>query len=183
MTKFVGNTITLPTLATAPSSPVNGDAYYNTTDNKVYARINGAWVDLAATGGGVSSITGTAPIVSSGGSTPAISVTAASTSAAGVVQLSDSTSTTSSVLAATPTAVKSAYDLANAAIPKSLVDAKGDLIVATANDTVARLPVGVTNGHVLTVDSAETAGVKWAEASGGSSSGVGLESVLMLMGG
>ena len=50
MTKFVGNTITLPTLATAPSSPVNGDAYYDTTDNKVYARINGAWVDLAATG-------------------------------------------------------------------------------------------------------------------------------------
>jgi hypothetical protein len=33
------------------------------------------------------------------------------------VQLSDSTSTTSSVLAATPTAVKSAYDLANAALP------------------------------------------------------------------
>jgi phage-related tail fiber protein len=37
----------------------------------------------------------------------------------GAVQLSDSTSTTSSILAATPTAVKSAYDLAAAAIPKS----------------------------------------------------------------
>jgi hypothetical protein len=35
-----------------------------------------------------------------------------------MVQLSDSTSTTSSVLAATPTAVKSAYDLAAAARPK-----------------------------------------------------------------
>jgi hypothetical protein len=33
-----------------------------------------------------------------------------------VVQLSDSVSTTSSVLAATPTAVKSAYDLAAAAV-------------------------------------------------------------------
>lgn len=39
--------------------------------------------------------------------------TAATTSVAGKVQLSDSTSTTSSVLAATPTAVKAAYDLAN----------------------------------------------------------------------
>lgn len=41
-----------------------------------------------------------------------IAASAASTSAAGVVQLSDSTSTTSSSLAATSTAVKAAYDLA-----------------------------------------------------------------------
>jgi hypothetical protein len=68
--------------------------------------------DLAGTK--VGSVTGTAPIVSSGGATPAISVTAASTSASGVVQLSDSVSTTSSVLAATPTAVKTAYDIATA---------------------------------------------------------------------
>lgn len=70
--------------------------------------------------GTVTSVTGTAPIsVANGTTTPAISVAAASTSAAGVVQLSDSTSTSSSVLAATSTAVKSAYDLANAALPKA----------------------------------------------------------------
>ena len=50
----------------------------------------------------------------------------------------------------------------------SLFDAKGDLIVATADNAPARLPLG-TNGQVLTVDSAETAGVKWAAASGGTS--------------
>lgn len=47
-------------------------------------------------------------------------------------------------------------------LKKAIVDAKGDLIVATAADTPARLAVGGTNGHVLTVDSAAAAGVKWA---------------------
>jgi hypothetical protein len=55
----------------------------------------------------------------------------------------------------------------SAGIPATLLDAKGDLIVASAADTAARLAVGGTNGHVLTVDSAETLGVKWAAAAGG----------------
>lgn len=47
------------------------------------------------------------------------------------------------------------------------IDAKGDLIVGTGADTFSRLAVGGTNGHVLTVDSAESTGVKWAAAGGG----------------
>jgi hypothetical protein len=50
-------------------------------------------------------------------------------------------------------------------IPASLLDAKGDLIVASAADTAARLAVGA-NGYVLTADSAESTGVKWAAAGG-----------------
>jgi hypothetical protein len=83
------------------------------------------------------------------------------------VDLTDAIDSTSTTTAATPNSVKQAYDLANAAVPKSLVDAKGDLIVATAADTVTRLPVGATTGHVLTVDPAEAAGIKWAAAAGG----------------
>lgn len=51
-------------------------------------------------------------------------------------------------------------------IPDTIIDAKGDLIAGTAPDTVARLPVG-TNGQVLTADSAEATGLKWAAAGGG----------------
>ncbi|MDQ3763372.1 MAG: hypothetical protein M3460_17615, partial [Actinomycetota bacterium] len=46
-------------------------------------------------------------------------------------------------------------------VSKTLADAKGDLIVASAADTFARHPVG-TDGHVLTAASAEARGVKWA---------------------
>lgn len=45
---------------------------------------------------------------------------------------------------------------------ESLIDAKGDILTATAADTPARLAVGATAGQVLTVDSAEATGMKWA---------------------
>jgi len=50
-------------------------------------------------------------------------------------------------------------------IPTTIVDAKGDLIVATGDDVVARLAVG-SNGQVLVADSSQTAGVKWAASPG-----------------
>jgi hypothetical protein len=79
------------------------------------------FVWIANDQGDITGITATSPLTG-GGTSGAITVgiQSASTSQAGAVQLSDSTSTTSSVLAATPTAVKSAYDLAAAATPKLL---------------------------------------------------------------
>ena len=52
------------------------------------------------------------------------------------------------------------------AIQNTIVDAKGDLIAATAADTPARLAVG-TNGQVLTADSTASTGLVWAAAAGG----------------
>lgn len=50
--------------------------------------------------------------------------------------------------------------------PLTILDAKGDLISATAADTPARLAVG-TNGQVLTADSSTSTGLKWATPSSG----------------
>jgi hypothetical protein len=50
------------------------------------------------------------------------------------------------------------------AIQNAIVDAKGDLIAATAADTPARLAVG-TNGQYLQADSTAATGLKWATVS------------------
>jgi hypothetical protein len=48
-------------------------------------------------------------------------------------------------------------------LTEALVDAKGDLLVASAADTVTRLAAG-TNGYVLTANSSATNGLEWAAA-------------------
>jgi hypothetical protein len=128
--------------------------------------------------GDITAITVTAPITGGGTSgSVGIAISAASTSASGAVQLSDSTSTTSSVLASTPTATKAAYDLANtantaagaaqttanAAIAKTTVTTAGDIIYRNATDPV-RLGIG-TAGQVLQVNSGATA-PEWTTISG-----------------
>jgi hypothetical protein len=55
---------------------------------------------------------------------------------------------------------------AGAAVTKATVDAKGDLIAGTADNTIARLAVGA-NDTVLTADSSTATGLKWAAAAGG----------------
>jgi hypothetical protein len=116
--------------------------------------------------GDITGVTATSPLTG-GGTSGAITVgiQSASTSQSGAVQLSDSTSTTSSVLASTPTATKSAYDLAAAAVPKSTVTTAGDVIYATGSGAVTRLGIGTT-GQVLTVNGGGTA-PSWATPAGG----------------
>ena len=120
--------------------------------------------------GDITAVNVTAPITGGGtAGAVTIGINAATTSVVGAVQLSDSTSTTSSVLASTPTATKAAYDLANTAntaagaaqttannaIAKSTVTTAGDIIYRNAT-VPARLGIG-TVGQVLTVNSGATA--------------------------
>jgi hypothetical protein len=55
-------------------------------------------------------------------------------------------------------------DYFNDAIQPTILTGKGSLITATASDTQAELTVG-TDGQVLTADSAQTKGLKWATPS------------------
>jgi hypothetical protein len=48
-------------------------------------------------------------------------------------------------------------------LTEALVDAKGDLLVASGADAVTRVALG-QNGYILTADDSQTAGVKWAAA-------------------
>jgi hypothetical protein len=58
------------------------------------------------------------------------------------------------------------YITSGSAINPNVVDAKGDIIAASAADTVARLAVGA-NDTVLTADSSEATGLKWATPAAG----------------
>jgi len=140
------------------------------TTGQILSKATNADMDftwIANDQGDITGITATSPLTG-GGTSGAITVgiQSSSTTQSGAVQLTDSTSSTSTTTAATPNSVKSAYDLANAAVAKSIVDAKGDLIAATAADTVSRLAVG-SNGQVLVADSTAATGLKWASAAGG----------------
>jgi len=118
------------------------------------------WV--SANPGDITAVNTTAPL--QGGATSGavtLSIDTATTSAVGAVQLTNSTSSTSTTTAAVPANVKTAYDLAAAAIPNSLVDAKGDVVTATADNTPARIAIGA-NDTVLTADSTTLTGLKWA---------------------
>lgn len=147
-------------------------------------RIN-TWTNAGAAGGGGGSAsdatTTTNGVVRLAGdlggtagspTVPGLAGKAATTHTHTASQVSDSGSTGRAVLAAaTPpdgltalgaastTGLSAAAATANAAVPKTVVDAKGDLIVATGNDLVARLAAG-TNGQYVGYDSTTATGLK-----------------------
>lgn len=78
--------------------------------------------DVTVTSGGVTAIGAGVIVDADVNASAAIAgtkITAATTSVVGTVQLTDSIASTSTTTAATPNSVKTAYDLANAALPKS----------------------------------------------------------------
>ena len=131
---------------------------------------NLSWIPVAPDG--VLGVTGTSPVTvdNTDPSNPVVGIDAASTTAAGAVQLDDTVTNTSTTVAATANAVKTAYDAAvaaqataDAAIPESVVTAKGDIVVGTASSVADILALG-TDGYILTANSSTTTGLEWSAA-------------------
>jgi hypothetical protein len=163
--RTLGSSIDTTTKALNPSTTL-GDIEYRSSTANTNARLgigsNGqilgvsagvpAWINNdqgditeVAAGTGISVASGTGPI-------PTVSINTAVTADLTTAQTLTNKTLTSPVLT-TPSL--------------STIDAKGDLIVGTADNTIGRLAVG-TNGHTLVADSAEATGLKWqAPASGG----------------
>jgi hypothetical protein len=67
-------------------------------------------------------------------------------------------------------------------LQNSLVDAQGDLLAASTDNTIVRLPVGA-NTYVLTADSTTATGLIWAAATGGTITAVTGTSPIVSSGG
>ena len=99
--------------------------------------------------GTVTSVTGTSPIqVADGTTTPTISVNTGSTSAVGVLQLTDGVASSSTTTAATPNGVKTAYDLAALAMPRAGGTFSGQVLF---NDTASLVFEGASPDNYETV--------------------------------
>ena len=114
------------------------------------------FVWIANDQGDITGITASSPLTG-GGTSGAVTlgILSGTTSNLGAVQLSDSTSSTSTTLAATANAVKTTYDLADGAIAKTTVTTAGDIIYRNAT-VPTRLGIGTAN-QVLTVNAGATA--------------------------
>jgi hypothetical protein len=82
--------------------------------------------------------------------------------AVGLANVDNTSDANKPVSTATTTALSGKID-------KSTATTKGDILAASAASTITRLGVG-TNGQVLTADSTQAAGIKWATVSGGGGS-------------
>ena len=124
---------------TPPSSPYTGDLWFESDSGITFVRYDSHWIEIGASG--IGAVT---------------SDTAPSNPANGQVWFESDTNQLKIYYSGSWIQVGGA-DAVNVI---NAINAKGDLIVGTANDTVTRLAAGA-NDYVLTANSSTTSGLEW----------------------
>ena len=168
---------------TAPASPVVGQMWFESDTAQTYVYYDSQWIEIGASPG-VASVSESAPnspaigqfwfdsnagatniyydsqwieIGGGGGMVIMVSDTAPAAPVLGQVWFNSTSGATFVYYDGVWVEVGQApFDLL-----LSTIDAKGDLLVGTANNTVAKLGTG-TNDQVLTVDTSTATGLKWS---------------------
>ena len=177
--RYLGAKSTPPTVDNDGNPLLTGALYWNTVTNEMFVWSGSAWGGISSTAalfryrytltGGETSVSG----ADDNGNTLAYLTGKEQVYLNGVlmVRAQDYTATNgTSITGFSPALAASdvieiitftAFDVATA-IPNSLFDAKGDLLVATSADTPGKLTVG-TNGYYLKADSSTATGLVWAQ--------------------
>ena len=152
---MTGGTLDVARGGTNIASYAKGDliaASASTTLNKLTVGTNGYILSansstttglewIANQVGTVTGVTVTAPLgVTNGTTTPALTISTGSTSAVGVLQLTDGVASSSTTTAATPNGVKTAYDLAALAMPKAGGIFSGQVMIGNTGSLVFEGP-------------------------------------------
>ena len=168
---------------TAPASPVAGQVWFESDTAQTYVYYDSQWIEIGASPG-VASVSDSAPsspvigqfwfdsnsgatnvyydsqwieIGGGGGMVIMVSDTAPASPALGQVWFNSTSGATFVYYNGTWVEIGQApFDLL-----LSTIDAKGDLLVGTGDNTVAKLATG-TNDQVLTVDTSTATGLKWS---------------------
>ena len=120
-----------------PASPYTGDLWFESDSGITFVRYDSHWIEIGASG--IGAVT---------------SDTAPSSPANGQIWFESDTNQLHVYYSGNWIQVSGSATVLNT------INAKGDLLVGTANDTVTRLGAG-TNGSVLSANSATASGLEW----------------------
>ncbi len=175
--RYLGSKSTAPSVDNDGDALIEGAIYWNSVDNAMYAWTGSEWGSISSTAaiyryrfnatGGETSVTGT----DANGLTLSYIPGKAQVYLNGVLLVpttdytaSNGTSITSLAALASGDVLEvitfTSFELASA-IEETIFDAKGDILVGTAADTVGKLAVG-TNGYYLKADSSTATGLAWS---------------------
>jgi hypothetical protein len=175
--RYLGAKSSAPSVDNDGNALITGALYWNSVSSTMFAWTGSAWGSISSTAaiyrykfvasGGETSVSGTDALSQTLSYLPGKEQVYLN----GVLLVRTTDYTASNGTSITALAALAASDILEivtftafslaTAIENTTIDAKGDLLVGTAADTVGRLAVG-TNGYVLTADSTAGTGLAWA---------------------